>query len=199
MEKKNLIFQIKKYVIIFIRISIAFFLFAMAGQKHGFVDFYNRNPKEIADFMTAMQSTGLYWKTIAISQVTIGAFLLSQRFSLLGAIMLVPMLFNVFFITISLHFGSTIYLNAILLILNFILLAYDYKKILPIVGYQKEALFFSKPNYRFDTLILFGIGLIILDEILSLFLHLNLHLKIIGILILISANIYFLRKQQSLD
>ena len=140
MEKQNLIFPIRELGIVIIRISISFFLFAMAGQKHGIVDFYKGNPKDIADFMTAMQSTGLYWKVIAVSQVTIGAFLLSQRFSLLGAIMLVPMLFNVFFITISLHFGTTIYLNAILLILNFILLAYDYKKLLPIIGYQYESL-----------------------------------------------------------
>ncbi|MFM2047613.1 MAG: hypothetical protein RI955_159 [Bacteroidota bacterium] len=192
-------FQIKKYVIIFIRISIAFFLFAMANQKHGIVDFYNGNPKNIADFMTAMQSTGLYWNMIAISQVTIGALLMSQRFSLLGAIMLVPMLFNVFFITVSLNFGTTIYLNATLLILNFILLAYDYKKLLPIIGYQNEASIFKKSTYRFDVLILFGIGLIILDEVLSLFLHRNLHLKIVGISIFIIAHFYFYKKKSYID
>jgi hypothetical protein len=192
-------FQIKKYVIIFIRISIAFFLFAMANQKHGIVDFYNGNPKNIADFMTAMQSTGLYWNMIAISQVTIGALLMSQRFSLLGAIMLVPMLFNVFFITVSLNFGTTIYLNATLLILNFILLAYDYKKLLPIIGYQNEVSIFKKSTYRFDVLILFGIGLIILDEVLSLFLHRNLHLKIVGISIFIIAHFYLYKKKSYID
>jgi hypothetical protein len=192
-------FQIKKYVIIFIRISIAFFLFAMANQKHGIVDFYNGNPKNIADFMTAMQSTGLYWNMIAISQVTIGALLMSQRFSLLGAIMLVPMLFNVFFITVSLNFGTTIYLNATLLILNFILLAYDYKKLLPIIGYQNEVSIFKKSTYRFDVLILFGIGLIILDEVLSLFLHRNLHLKIVGISIFIIAHFYLYKKKSHID
>ncbi|MEY4875918.1 MAG: hypothetical protein RL708_1067 [Bacteroidota bacterium] len=189
----------KNIFIIVIRISIAFFLFAMANQKHGIVDFYNGNPKNIADFMTAMQSTGLYWNMIAISQVTIGALLMSQRFSLLGAIMLVPMLFNVFFITVSLNFGTTIYLNATLLILNFILLAYDYKKLLPIIGYQNEVSIFKKPTYKFDILILFGIALIILDEVLSLFLHHNLHLKFAGILIFIIAHFYFYKKKSYID
>lgn len=72
---------------------------------------------------------GVYAKFIAWSQVVIGLLLLTQRFATLGAIMLFPMISNILMVTISLEWKGTPYVNAFLLLLNLILLLWDYNKL----------------------------------------------------------------------
>lgn len=71
---------------------------------------------------------GLFAEFIALSQVAIGALLMSGRFATLGAIMLVPMLTCILMVTVSLGWRGTPYVNAVLLLLNLALLAYDAPK-----------------------------------------------------------------------
>lgn len=70
----------------------------------------------------AQYSLGLFAQFVAWSQLLIGLLLLSRRFSLIGAVMLVPMLANIFVITVSLQWRGTPYVNAVLLAMNAFLL-----------------------------------------------------------------------------
>lgn len=65
---------------------------------------------------------GLYAEFIALSQITIGFMLMTTRFKLLGAIMLIPMIANILMVTISQQWRGTPYVLAVLLVLTFVLL-----------------------------------------------------------------------------
>lgn len=77
---------------------------------------------------------------IAWSQAVIGLLLLTQRFATLGAVMLLPMLLNIFMVMLSLgiHYSEPGHINsafntsiiiAFLLLLNAALLFYDFHKL----------------------------------------------------------------------
>ena len=71
----------------------------------------------------------MWGEFVAWSQVIIGFLLMSQRFATLGAIMSLPLILNIFVITVSLNFMGTPYLNGFLIGLNLFLLAADYHKL----------------------------------------------------------------------
>jgi len=77
---------------------------------------------------------------VAWSQVVIGLLLLTQRFATLGAVMLMPMLLNIFMVMLSMgiHYYqpntvnsaiNTSIIVAVLLAINLMLLIYDYHKL----------------------------------------------------------------------
>jgi uncharacterized membrane protein YphA (DoxX/SURF4 family) len=76
----------------------------------------------------AKYGLGLFAQIVAISQVVCGTLLLSQRFSLLGAVMLVPMNVAILAVTVSMKWAGTPYVNTIFLALNLVLLGMDYRK-----------------------------------------------------------------------
>jgi uncharacterized membrane protein YphA (DoxX/SURF4 family) len=63
---------------------------------------------------------------IAISQVMSGALVLSQRYSLLGLIMLVPMNLGILLVTISQNWQGTPYVDAVFTALNLLALLYEW-------------------------------------------------------------------------
>ncbi|PVY39695.1 DoxX family membrane protein [Pontibacter virosus] len=71
---------------------------------------------------------GLFAKVVAVSQVLCGTLLLSQRFSLLGAIMLVPMNVAILAVTVSQQWVGTPYVNSVILMLNLTLLLLERDK-----------------------------------------------------------------------
>lgn len=77
----------------------------------------------------APHGLALWGEFVAWSQVLIGFLLMSQRFATLGAIMSLPLILNIFMITVSMGFMGTPYLNAFLIGLNLFLLAADYHKL----------------------------------------------------------------------
>jgi uncharacterized membrane protein YphA (DoxX/SURF4 family) len=63
---------------------------------------------------------------IAVSQVMSGALVLSQRFSVLGLIMLVPMNLGILAVTISQNWRGTPYVDAVFTVLNLLALLYEW-------------------------------------------------------------------------
>lgn len=63
---------------------------------------------------------------IAVSQVTVGALVLSQRYAVLGLIMLVPMNVGILMVTISQHWRGTPYVDAVFTTLNILALLYEW-------------------------------------------------------------------------
>ncbi|MEJ8803835.1 DoxX family membrane protein [Pontibacter sp. H249] len=76
----------------------------------------------------AKHGLGLFAQVVAISQVIIGALLMSQRYSLLGAIMLVPMNVAILAVTVSQNWAGTPYVNSVFLALNLVLLLMERQK-----------------------------------------------------------------------
>lgn len=79
-------------------------------------------------FETLYQS-GIYWQFIGWGQLFVGALLLTQRFSLLGAILGLPIASNIFFITISYYFAGTPIITGLMLLGNIFLLFWDWDKL----------------------------------------------------------------------
>lgn len=106
----------------------------------------------------------LYGYFIAYSQVTIGLLLLSQRFATLGAVMLFPLLANMFMITVSMHWRGTPYVIAVFILMNIFLLIADYHRLKYILFPRTEALKeppLRRPYPKLDGLALFGIILLL--------------------------------------
>lgn len=119
-------------VLIRIFLGLIFFTSGMGKLTHG--DFPGLiGPVWLEERLT---SYGLaFWaRFVAWSQVGVGLLLLSQRFSTLGAVMLVPMLTNILVITISLQWRGTPYVNAVLLAMNLYLLWADREKLKSLVA-----------------------------------------------------------------
>ena len=84
----------------------------------------------------AKHGLGLFAQVVAVSQVVCGSLLMSQRFSVLGALMLVPMNVAILAVTVSMNWTGTPYINAIFLALNIILLFLE----------RQKFMFLFKPN-----------------------------------------------------
>lgn len=76
----------------------------------------------------AEHGLGLFARVVALFQIFCGALLLSQRFSTLGAVMLIPMNIAILSVTISQQWQGTPYVNAVFLLLNVLVLLYERKK-----------------------------------------------------------------------
>lgn len=79
-------------------------------------------------FETLYQS-GLYWKFIGIAQLIAGFFLMTQKFSKLGALINLPIIMNVFIITLSYYFSYTPVITGLMLIANLLLLIWEWNEI----------------------------------------------------------------------
>jgi uncharacterized membrane protein YphA (DoxX/SURF4 family) len=98
---------------------------------------------------------------IAISQVMSGALVLSQRYSLLGLIMLVPMNLGILMVTISQNWRGTPYVDAVFTALNLLALLYEWNTLKFLV--LPEATILSLPpktNQLFPFIVL-PLGVII--------------------------------------
>lgn len=76
----------------------------------------------------AKHGLGLFAQVVAVFQVICGALLMSQRYSLLGTIMLVPMNVAILAVTTSMNWVGTPYINAVFLSLNLLLLFMERQK-----------------------------------------------------------------------
>lgn len=63
---------------------------------------------------------------IAVSQVLVGALILSQRYAVLGLIMLIPMNAGILMVTISQNWRGTPYVDAVFTTLNILALLYEW-------------------------------------------------------------------------
>lgn len=95
-------------------------------------------------FETLYQS-GIFWQFIGWAQLITGGLLLSQRFSLLGSVMGLPMASNIFVITISYSFGGTPYITGLMLLGNIFLLVWDWDKLKVLL--EPETFRYTPPGY----------------------------------------------------
>jgi uncharacterized membrane protein YphA (DoxX/SURF4 family) len=109
-------------------LGFVFFTAGMGKLTHGHYFPLTMFPMSLAKILEP-HGLSLWGEFVAWSQVIIGFLLMSQRFATLGAIMSLPLILNIFVITVSLDFKGTPYLNAFLIALNLFLLAADYHKL----------------------------------------------------------------------
>jgi hypothetical protein len=72
---------------------------------------------------------GFYAQFISFSEIVIGYLLMTNRFGTLGAVMSMPMFANILAVVVSLNWQGTPYVVFSLLVLNIIILLYDWHKL----------------------------------------------------------------------
>lgn len=92
-------------------------------------------PHEDAPFGTAMHffetmyQTGLYWQFLGWGQLIAGLLLMTQRYAKLGAVINLPIIINVFVITISMDFNYTPVITGMMLLANICLLVWHWDEL----------------------------------------------------------------------
>lgn len=82
----------------------------------------------VAEFFEAMYQTGGYWQFLGGSQVLAGVLLLFPRFAHLGAALFLPIMANIFVITVAVGFTGTPYVTGLMLLAVIYLCAWDYHR-----------------------------------------------------------------------
>ena len=119
-------------------------------------------------FETLYQS-GFYWKFLGIGQVVAGFLLMTQRYAKLGALMFLPIVSNIFVITVSYDFKGTPVITGLMLLANILLVLWDWDELKILFNLTPEienkntwmndkvweitglALFLFDASYRFFT------------------------------------------------
>lgn len=77
-------------------------------------------------FFETMYQSGLYWQFLGLAQLVAGLLLMTQRYALLGALLFLPIIANIYVITISYDFGYTSVITGAMLLATVGLLAWDW-------------------------------------------------------------------------
>lgn len=119
----------KDFTITLIRLLLGYIFFSAGLCKLTHGHFGQIIGPPLLEDTLAKYGLGLFARIVAITQVVCGILLLSQRFSTIGAIMLLPMNLSILAVTISMHWVGTPYVNGFFIILNIALLLYDWHKL----------------------------------------------------------------------
>lgn len=130
--------------IIYLRYLIGFaFIFASLIKIQGLrftAESGAENPINSAwHLFETLYESGIYWRFLGLAQFITGTLLVTQRFAKLGAILFLPIIVNVFVITISYDFRGTPIITALMLVSTLFLLYWDWDSF--------KILFNKKPTY----------------------------------------------------
>jgi hypothetical protein len=87
-----------------------------------------------AHFFETMYQSGLYWQFLGAAQLLAGLLLLTQRYALLGALLFLPIITNVFVITISYDFAYTYTVTGAMLLATLGLLLWEWPRLRVVVN-----------------------------------------------------------------
>jgi hypothetical protein len=102
-------------------------------------------------YFETMYQSGLYWQFIGWGQLIAGFLLMTQRLATLGSLMYLPIILNIFIVTVSYGFPGTPFITGLLLVSNFYLLLYDYEKLKPIINHNAQYLPPNKQSDQIET------------------------------------------------
>lgn len=77
-------------------------------------------------FFETMYQSGLYWQFIGVAQLLAGLLLMTQRYARLGALLFLPIIANIFVITLSFDFGLTPVITGLMLLANLLLVWWEW-------------------------------------------------------------------------
>jgi hypothetical protein len=76
-------------------------------------------------FFETLYQSGLYWQFIGVAQLLAGLLLMTQRYARLGALLFLPIIANIFVITLSFDFGFTPVITGLMLLANLLLVWWE--------------------------------------------------------------------------
>lgn len=125
--------------VIYLRYLIGFaFIFASLVKIQGLrftTESGAENPINSAwHFFETLYESGIYWRFIGLAQFFTGVLLITQRYAKLGAVLFLPIIANIFVITISYEFGGTPIITSLMLMSTLFLLYWDWDSLKVLVN-----------------------------------------------------------------
>lgn len=77
-------------------------------------------------YFETMYQSGIYWRSIGIAQFIAGSLLITQRYAKLGVITYLPIITNIFLVTISYEFRGTPIITGLMLLSTIFLMYWDW-------------------------------------------------------------------------
>ena len=117
----------------------------------------------IGRFFEEMYLTGGYWQFLGASQLLAGLLLLVPRFAHLGAAMFLPIMVNIFVITISLGFHGTPIVTGLMLLAVIFLCMWDFHRFRPMLTLtplEKPVAEHRLDRWEFAGFVVFAVSLI---------------------------------------
>lgn len=84
---------------------------------------------QIGYFFDALYKSGFYYEFIGWSQMLAAALLVIPKTTTLGALIYLPIIANIFVVTVSMHFIGTPYITGLMLLGNLYLIIWDIGKL----------------------------------------------------------------------
>lgn len=111
----------------------AAFVFAsvvkIQGKRFTTIDGINEPINSAWHMFETLYHSGLWWKVMGLGQLVAGLLLMTQRYAKLGALMFLPIVANVFVITLSYDFRGTPIITGLMLIANILLVLWDWDEL----------------------------------------------------------------------
>lgn len=111
----------------------AAFVFAsvvkIQGKRFTTIDGINEPINSAWHMFETLYQSGLWWKVMGLGQLIAGLLLMTQRYAKLGALMFLPIIFNVFVITVSYDFRGTPVITGLMLLANIMLVLWDWDEL----------------------------------------------------------------------
>lgn len=114
-------------------------------------------------YLEALHHTGYYYTFIGFAQVAAGVFLLIPGTVLLGALIYLPIILNIWILSFAVRFEGSFLTSPLMVLANLYILAWHYDKlkyILPFSRYSREASLPKPKKYEFKFPYLFFTGLV---------------------------------------
>ena len=84
-------------------------------------------------FFEGMYATGFYWNFIGFYQIIVGLLLMLNRWKALSPVMAMPVMVNIFLVSVSLNMRGTPVITACMLLGNIFLLVWHWESYLPML------------------------------------------------------------------
>ncbi|ETN96644.1 DoxX family membrane protein [Zhouia amylolytica] len=81
----------------------------------------------VGAYFNAMYETGFYWNAIGYLQIIIGVLLFFNRFVVISSILMMPVVINIFLISIALHMQGTPIITSAMVLGNTFLITWHFK------------------------------------------------------------------------
>ncbi|CAM1347623.1 hypothetical protein [Tenacibaculum crassostreae] len=100
-------------------------------------------------FFETLYQSGGYWKFIGLGQLIAGLLLMTQRYAKLGAVLFLPIIANIFVITVSYDFRGTPFITGAMFLATILLIIWDWNTFKVLINKpQKIELNNRLENYR---------------------------------------------------
>ncbi|GAA0879389.1 hypothetical protein GCM10009119_23570 [Algoriphagus jejuensis] len=114
-------------------------------------------------YLEALHHTGYYYTFIGVAQVLAAILLLFPRTVLLGALLYLPIIVNIWILSYAVRFDGSYFTSPLMVLANLYLLAWNYDQlryILPFNRHSKEATYKKKGKFSNKVPVMFFSGVI---------------------------------------